>query len=363
MKKTPLHTVQQRAGATFVPLFQGQVADTFGNRAAEYRAAQEGAALLDCSYTGRFLVTGKDALDLLNRLSTNKVDELPVGTGAGTVLATNKGRVIDLLHIFALENSLLMLTSPQTRQRVAEWIDLYTFLEDVTLEDVTETTAMLTVLGPQAPDVLERVTGVSVTHLSPYDCETVTLHGTAMTLLRADTTGSPGYALVVPAAQAESVWSALADPAVGTTPIGESTFNTLRVEAGLPRHRWELSERANPWEVNLREFIHFEKGCYIGQEVILRLNTYNKVQRSLVALTLSSPGAEEGASLRHGDKDVGRVTSVVVHPLSGEHIGLGLVKTSLTAPGTELEAVSNHELTAVKATVRALPVESLVLSS
>jgi folate-binding protein YgfZ len=363
MKKTPLYSLQQRAGAAFVPLFQWQVADTFGHRAAEYRAAQAGAALLDASYNGRFLVTGKDALDLLNRLSTNKVDELPLGTGAGTVLATNKGRVIDLLHIFALEDGLLMLTSPQTRQRVVEWIDQYTFLEDVTLEDVTETTAMLSVLGPQAPDVLERVTGVSVTHLGLYEGASFTLQGTTMTVLRTGPIGLPGYSLVVSAAQAESVWSALAAPAVGATPIGEGTFNALRVEAGLPRHRWELSERVNPWEVNLREFIHFEKGCYIGQEVILRLNTYNKVQRSLVALTISSPGAEEGDSLRHGDKDAGRVTSVVVHPISGEHIGLGLVRTSLTAPGTELEAVSNRDLPAVKATVRALPVESLVLSS
>ena len=363
MKKTPLYSLQQRSGASFTTLFQWQVANTFGDRAAEYRAAQYGSALLDSSHTGRFRVTGKDALDLLNRLSTNKVDTLSPGTGAGTILTTNKGRVIDLLQIFALEDGLLMLTSPQTRQRVAEWIDLYTFLEDVSLEDVTESTAMVTVLGPQAQDVLERVTGESVTHMSPLDCASVALRGTTVTVLRAGHADLPGYSLVVPAAQAESLWSTLADPATGATPIGEGTFNTLRVEAGLPRHRWEMSERVNPWEVGLREFINFEKGCYIGQEVILRLNTYNKVQRNLVALTFSSPGAEEGASLRHGGKDAGRVTSLVVHPVSGEHIGLGLVKTSLTAPGTELEAVSNRDLPAMKATVRATPAQALVAAS
>ena len=355
MTRSPQHNIQQRSGAAFTQLFGWETADSFGDAASEYRAATEGVALLDRSYAGRFRVTGKDALDLLNRLSSNKVDVLPPGTGAGTILPTNKGRVIDLLHLFATEDYLLMLTSPQTRQRVAEWIDLYTFLEEVSLEDVTEATAMVTVLGPQAPALLERITGLSIAHLEPYASTPVTIDGVAALLLRTDPTGTPGYDLVVPAEQGEALWSALADPATGATPVGEGTYNILRVEVGLPRYGRELSEEANPWEVNLHQYIDFEKGCYTGQEVILRLHHYQKVQRQLMSLTFTAPGPVEGATLRQGDKEAGKVTSAVPHPLSGETIGLGMVRGTFAAPETELEVVSVAGEAVAKACVRELP--------
>ena len=355
MNETPLHRIQQRSGATFTQLFGWETANTFGDAASEYRAATESVALLDRSYAGRFRVTGKDALDLLNRLSSNKVDLLPPGTGAGTILPTNKGRVIDLLHLFATEDHLLMLTSPQTRQRVAEWIDLYTFLEDVALEDVTESTAMLALLGPQAPSLLERITGLSIAHLEPYASTPVTIDGVAALLLRTDPTGTPGYDLVVPAEQGEALWSALADPATGAAPIGEGTYNALRPEAGIPRYGWELSEEVNPWEVNMHQYIDFEKGCYTGQEVILRLYHYNKVQRQLVSLTFTAPGPVEGAKLRQGDKEAGKVTSAVPHPLSGETIGLGIVRGTFATSETELEVVNAAGEVVAKASVRELP--------
>ena len=352
MNRTPLYTPQERAGATFIHLFDWEVASTFGDAAAEYRAATDGVALLDLSYAGRFRVTGKDALDLLNRLSSNKVDVLPPGTGAGTVLPTNKGRVIDLLHLFATEDHLIMVTSPQTRQRVAEWTDLYTFLEDVVPEDVTEATAMLALLGPQAPALLERLTGTPVARMEPYASAPVTVDGKAALLLRTDPVGSPGYYLITPVERAESLWSALAADA---TPIGEEIYNALRIEAGLPRYGWELSEEVNPWEVALHPFIHFDKGCYTGQEVILRLYNYKKVQRQLVALTLSPAGGVEGATLRHGDKEAGRVTSAVQHPLSGETIGLGVVRAAFSDPDTRLEVVNAQGDRVAEAVVRETP--------
>lgn len=339
MTRSPLYNIQQRSGAAFVQLFGWEVAATFGDAAAEYQAARQGDALLDRSYVGRFRVTGKDALDLLNRLSSNKVDVLPPGTGAGTVLPTAKGRVIDLIHLFATEDHLLMLTSPQTRQQVADWIDTYTFLEEVALEDITESTAMITLLGPQVPTLLERVTGTPVAHLEPYASTHVLIDGVPALLLRTDPAGAPGYDLVTSADKGEALWQALSDPATGATPIGEAAYNALRVEAGVPRYGWELSEDVNPWEVNLHPFISFTKGCYTGQEVILRLYNYKRIQRQLVGLAFSSAGVEEGATLRQGDKDAGEVTSVVRHPVTGKSIGLAIVRSSFAAPGSKLEVV------------------------
>ncbi len=355
MTSSPLHNIHQGAGAAFVQLFGWEVADTFGDAAAEYQAARQGAALLDRSYVGRFRVTGKDALDLLNRLSSNKVDVLPPGTGAGTVLPTSKGRVIDLIHLFVTDDHIIMLTSPQTRRQVPEWIDTYTFLEEVTLDDVTEDTAMITVLGPQAPALLERVTGTQVAHLEPYSSAHVMIADVPSILLRTDPTGSLGYDLVTSADQGEALWRALAAPGTGATPIGEAAYNALRVEAGVPRYGWELSEEVNPWEVNLHPFISFTKGCYTGQEVILRLYNYKKIQRQLVSVAFSTAEVTEGATLRQGDKEAGKITSVARHPATGKAIGLATVRSAFAAPGSELEVVSVQGDAVATATVVETP--------
>ena len=355
MTRSPLYNLQQRSGAAFVQFFGWEVASTFGDAAAEYHAARQGAALLDRSYVGRIRVTGKDALDLINRLSSNKVDVLPSGTGAGTILPTAKGKVIDLIHLFATEDHLLMLTSPQTRQQVAEWIDTYTFSEEIALDDVTEDTAMIALLGPHAPALLERLTGTSVAHLEPYASTHVLIDGVPALLLRTDPAGAPGYDLVTSADQGEALWRALADLATGATPIGEAAYNALRVEAGVPRYGWELNEDVNPWEVNLHQFISFTKGCYTGQEVILRLYNYKRIQRQLVGLAFSSAGVEEGATLRQGDKEAGVVTSVVRHPVTGNAIGLAIVRNAFAAPGSELEVVGGKGDAVTTATVLGTP--------
>lgn len=327
MPRSPLYNLQHRSGAAFVRLFGWEMAATFGNAAAEYQAARQGAALLDRSHIGRFRVT-------------------------------SKGRVIDLIHLFATDDHLLMLTSPQTRQQVAEWMDTYTFSEEIALDDVTEDTVMLTLLGPHAPALLERVAGTPAAHLEPYASVHVVVNSVPALLLRTDPAGAPGYDLVTSAEQGEALWQALSDPATGATPIGETAYNALRVESGVPRYGWELSEDVNPWEVNLHPFINFAKGCYTGQEVILRLYNYKKIQRQLVPVTFSTAEAAEGATLRQGDKEAGRVTSVVLHPVTGKAIGLAIVRSAFAAPGSALEVVSGKGDPLGDATIVGLPVQA-----
>ena len=115
--------------------------------AEEYRALSSGAGLIDRTGVGRLIIRGEDALDLLDRLSTNELATLEVGSGAATVLTTNKGRIIDLLLVHRGEDSLTVFTSPGNQTRVAEWIDFYTFVEDVVVEDRTFETAMLSLSG------------------------------------------------------------------------------------------------------------------------------------------------------------------------------------------------------------------------
>ena len=360
MNRLPLHHLHQQHGASFTGLADWEVPAAYKDAASEYRAAMEDVTLIDRSYLGRFRVQGKDALDLLNRLSTYKVDVLPEGTGAATVLLTNKGRVIDLLHLFAIQDGLLMLTSPHTRQRVAEWVELYTFLEEVSLEDTTERTAMLTLHGPEVEGLLQRLFSMHPARLELYSSAKASLNGTNVTLLRTDPLDSPGYDIVVAVEDAERIWQALVDG--GATPIGEEAYNTLRIQAGVPRYGWELSEAVNPWEVNLDSYIHFEKGCYTGQEVVLRLYNYNKVQRRLASLRLPSGDVAKGTKLQAEEKDAGWVSSIAVHPLTGQAIGLGVVRSAHIKEGATLEVVDTAGAIVGQASVKELPKEEMAAS-
>ena len=121
---------------------------------SEIESATSHAALIDRSDVGRLRVSGDDATDLLNRLSTNNLELLTPGQGMNTVLTTAKGRIIDLLSIIPSDDSLLILTSPGRQQQVADWIEFYTFIEDVTVQNITDDTAMLAIVGPESAEAI-----------------------------------------------------------------------------------------------------------------------------------------------------------------------------------------------------------------
>ena len=326
---------QMKAGAEFDSGEGGLALPAhFGDAAREYTAAREATALLDSSAFGRLRITGADALDLLNRLSTNKLIDLQPGSGAGTVLTTNKGRILDLLVVANLGEELLVITSPGNQERVAEWIDLYTFGEDITVEDVTQSASLLSVVGPQAAYAL----GEAVASLELFDSADVELGGRPLKVIRTDALGVAGYDVVVPVEHAASVWLDLADH--GAAPIGEIAAEAVRVEQGIPRYGRELGEDYNPNEAGLLPFISFDKGCYIGQEVVVRLNTYRKVQKRLMGIAFDGERPETDALLEADGKQVGFLTSVVDSPALGKPLALAYVRTAHAEAGLAVEARS-----------------------
>ena len=131
----------------------------------------------DNSYVGRLKATGDDALDLLNRLSTNQVLTLEPGQGAPTVLTTDRGRILDLIATVNVGDYTLLLTSPEGQQRVMDWLDKYTIMEDLVVEDMTGDSTMLTVLGPQCLESLEAASGVALRGLLPFGTKQLIIGG------------------------------------------------------------------------------------------------------------------------------------------------------------------------------------------
>ena len=328
-----------------------QIPQSFGNTLEEYRAVREGVALADRSSSGRLKIRGKDALDLLNRLSSNKVIDLPLGEGASTVLTTNKGRIIDLLLVINMGDELLVITSPQTPAKVIEWLDLYTFGEDITVEDISPETALLSLTGPEAVDIL----GTDASALPLFGVGQISIQDVQLPVMRTDVLGTISYDLLTTASQAEEVWDALVQ--AGAVAVGEEALEMIRVEQGVPRYGREMGEEFNPLEAGLDSSISYDKGCYIGQEVVLRLNTYKKVQKHLTGIAFEEDKPEIATHLEVEGKDVGFLTSVVDSPLLGHALALGYVRSSFAEAGQEVDVRIGDRLTRGK--VVELPVKKV----
>ncbi len=307
--------------------------------ADQYMAAMGAAGLVDRSRVGRLKVAGADALDLLDRLSTNKLDDLPVGCGLYTVLTSNKGRMIDLLFVARREDHLLVLTGPDTRSKVAEWIDFYTFTEDVIVEDLSDDVSMLAVVGPSAAEVLDGASGERLSGLAPYESAEAAVGRVEVLVIRTDFARIPGYDLVVAASEEMSIREDLlrGGESLGLRPVGAKALEIVRIEQGVPVQGNELNEEANPLEAGLLEHISFNKVCYIGQEVVARLNTYDKVQRKLVAVSWNGDAVPvEHAPLRFDETEVGHITSYARSPRLDRPVALAYVRNAHAGPGTGL---------------------------
>ena len=345
LQRSALHSISEGSGAKFHERFGWELPAAYFDVLSEYQAATTGAALHDVSYLGRLQATGADGLDLLNRLSTNKVIDLEPGQGAPTVLTTDRGRILDVIGVINRGDHILLTTSPGLQQPIIDWLDKYTIMEDLTIRDITEDTAMLAVLGPDSSAALAAATRLDLaelTDLAPFHALSAEIAGQPVSLIGQPLGALPGFALVLSPVDAPQVWERLT--AVGACPMGIDAFEAVRVRYGVPVHGPEMGEPYNPLEAGLIGSIDFAKGCYIGQEVIARLDTYQKVQKRLVSLRFSPEAAPNaGEDLRDDGKPVGTITSAVRVPTTEETIGLGYVRTASARVGARLELAESGE--------------------
>jgi folate-binding protein YgfZ len=334
-----LQALQKQAGATFTPIADEadqspQVAVSFGNDAQAFNALQTGVAVCDRSHWGRLLVSDNDRVRFLHNQTTNDFMTLQAGQGCDTVFVTSTGRTIDLVTAYVLEDAILLLVSPNRRRYLMEWMDRFIFFADrVTLKDLTDTTATLTLIGPESTALLERL-GTQAIANQPYASHTlVTLADIPTRVAIGSGLTNPGYNLIVDAHQAAPLWQTLVS--AGAVPLGEQVWEQLRIEQGRPVPDHELTEEFNPLEAGLWHTISLTKGCYIGQETIARLHTYRGVKQQLWGVRLTQP-VPPGTPLTTDDERVGQLTSCLI---TDEGIlGLAYIRTKAAQAGLNVTA-------------------------
>lgn len=281
--------------------------------AAHVRDGQLGAGawVVDCSTRARVAVRGEDARAFLHRLSTNHVSALAAGEGRLNVLPTDKGRIVDLVHhLDRGEVGVLLVGSQGRGAELVTWLDRYLFSERVELEDVSGAGSAAEVFGARAPGMVEELVPgagalarwafvASGPRLAVRSFDRIDAAGAAVPLYIVVDLASPGVAT--------------AFEAKGALRMDADEAERARIAAGVPGHAGELNNRFNPLDLGLHDAIHWAKGCYIGQEVIARLDTYQKQTKRLVGLLLPAGSLgtlRPGMAVLADGAPVGEVTSV-----------------------------------------------------
>ena len=313
----------------------GRTALSFGDPEAEFRAAGSGMAMADNSFSGRIEVTGDDRVDLLHRLSTNSLSGLPSGSVVSTLFVTDKGRVIDRVIVSFREDSLLLITSAGTESLLTRWIEKYTITEDIRLKTITDETVMVSLIGSRVISMFSRMID------SPLDstsCVSLTHGGTDLLAVHIKDSRSDAAHLIADNAGEPRLMEML-DSLPGARWIGRAAYEGFRIASGIPALPGELNDAYNPFECGLRDSISFTKGCYIGQEVIARLETYGKIRRHLVRVASREaiPGPAPLPLLKKG-LEAGMLTSMTEVSFGGEYLGLAILRNDIASPGDRLDA-------------------------
>lgn len=309
------------------------VALHFGDAAVEAATARRGSAIVDAADHGVLDIRGRDRVSLLQRITANDLMKLAPGRLQRNCFTSAKGRVIDWSRLLLIDDAVRIITSPGRAGAVRAWLDRYTIIEDITVDDRCAQIAPLRLIGKGARDVAARIADTDAPDANGYTGGH--LGDVAVQLLGSEPIAdAAAWLLLVPTDHAVSAARWLIEECAATF-IGELAWDALRIEAGLPRSGHEITEERNPLELGLWNSVAFDKGCYVGQEVLARLRNYDKIMSQLALLELSAPAAA-GAALLHEGKPVGELTSTTAPPIAEAARGLGLVKRRVVQAGGEL---------------------------
>jgi hypothetical protein len=326
-----LRDAQYQMGAVFAE--DSSVPIHYGNSAAAMQAVQQTVAICDRSHWGRIQVTGRDRQAFLHNQSTNDISQLQPGQGCDTVIVTSTARTIDLVTAYISAEAVLVLTAPARRTVLMTWFDRYIFFGDqVALADVTEQTFTFSLIGPGSHHLLETL-GWKAIMTQPEASHTVySLESASVQVAVGSGLALQGYTIIGTAASSAVVWKELIGR--GSVPMGDHTWEQLRILQGRPMPDRELTEDYNPLEAGLWQAVSFSKGCYIGQETIARLDTYKGVKQRLWGIQLESD-AEPGTPLTVEGEKVGVLTSITKTDLGW--FGLGYVRSKVGETGLTVQ--------------------------
>lgn len=358
MKRSLLYNQHAQLGATFEEAAGWEVPAHYGDVAAEHRAVRQSVGLADLSHRGKIRVTGDDRVKWLQSIISNDILPLKPGQGRYSSFLTHKGKMLTYFRLYMQSDAIMLEDVGEIGETTFQTLRKFLLYgTKAKMENCAESWGLLLISGPKASHVVQSAFGVDVTDLKPIDFVTAQIGGSHALVLRTEETGEIDIEILIPAPGLLPAWTALLEAGVkfGITPFGTHAREALRIEAGIPKAGPDLNEEIVPPEANLEgKAFSLSKGCYPGQEVVARMDTYGNVRRHLVGLVLKNAAIPpKGAKLFTGDREVGWISSAVHSPQLNRVIAFGFPLRDFSKPDTALTVEidgTRHE-----ATVKTLP--------
>ena len=348
MTATPLLALHQAANALLTDEAAWRTPASYGDAASEHLACRESAIVVDLSHRGCLRFSGPDTGEFLHRMLSNRVKELKPGEGVYNTFLTRQGKFISDMYMYKGDTSILASVAPGMADTLAEEIDSFIIMDQVEVANETETSFCIGLFGPDAREIIAK-SGMG--DPSPEEHGHTTSGN--VTIAREIWTGEDGYLLIGPRGEAESIWRTLL--AAGAKPAGVTAFDSLTLEAGVPLFGKDMTSAVNPMQAGLEEkAVDFDKGCYIGQEVIAKIKYLGQINRGLVGLRVNGKiTPEAGAAVYSDEKSIGSITRSAWCPTVGAVLAFSYLPRAQMEPGSEVRVDCRGD--EAKATVESLP--------
>jgi aminomethyltransferase len=352
MKRTAFYKMHQQNGAKIVEFAGFEMPIQYSGIIDEHKCVRTAVGMFDVTHMGEFEIRGKDALALVQKVTTNDASKLSYGKVQYSSMCYPDAGIVDDLLVYRFGEHFMFVVNGSNCTKDFEWIKSNIGNLDVEFIDRSDATALLAIQGPKSLELLQTLTKENLSAIKYYTFVETKLAGVDMVVSRTGYTGELGFELYFESSTstAEQVWTTLmeAGKKFGLKPIGLGARDTLRLEMGFCLYGNDIDKTTNPLEAGLGWITKLEKGNFVGRDVLLKVKQ-DGLKRKLVGFTID----DEKAFPRHGyeihvnGKQVGHVTSGTVSPVMDKGIGMGYVPLQYSQAGQPLAIlVRNKQINA-----------------
>jgi folate-binding protein YgfZ len=360
MGLTALQIHGEGLGAVGVSEYRGAVtAARFGDPQAEFEALRTGCGVYDLGFRAKISLAGGDRVRWLNGMVTNNIRDLEVGRGAYAFLLNPQGHILGDLYAYNRGDSITVDTDAAQAEKILATFDHYIIMDDVAVTNLSEQLTALGIAGPKSRDVLTAA-GIAIPETAPLqvvtprcDCQCDCLQ---CTVIRGEDAQHESFEIWIAPQDVRKLWDALLH--AGAAPVGSEALELHRIVSGVPRYGVDIRERDLPQETEQARALNFNKGCYVGQEIVERIRSRGAVHRKFTGFLIEGTvPIAAGMKIVSGDKEVGEITSAasLQRADAAKTVALGYIRREVGVPGREVA------IGAARATVVQLPISDNVL--
>lgn len=317
----------------------------FGNVRDEFAALTSTCGIYIPGARAKVQLTGSDRVRWLNGMITNNVRDLGVGHGVYAFLLNPQGHILGDLTAYNRGEHLLVDTDQSQVEKILATFDHYIIMDDVEVTNVSEKLTTIGLAGPNADAVL-KAAGLKVPHLSPLQIADLSWPQAGFSIVRGESEPHPSYEIWIAAEHAARMREALT--ALGASLVGSDAVELYRIALGVPRYGQDIRERDLPQETGQGRALNFNKGCYVGQEIVERIRSRGNVHRRFAGFRIAGAPPAPGSKIQAQTKDVGEITSSATIPAADgdQTVALGYIRREISLPEKEVEIAGSRAVVA-----------------